>query len=125
MLDALAVRLRLACERGLVLRHYRGGAVVIAVVGHRYFGVLDDEGGVSGGVGKLEVLRWGVVTRLPAAFIEVVVEGEDVSVDEGVIELPDGVLVVLDDMSVEAVVVGAVVVVVVVEPGVALAPLLL
>jgi hypothetical protein len=104
--------------------------VVIAVVGHQYFGALDDEGGV----GKLELLRC-VVTRLPAAFIEVVVELEDVSVDEGVIvvavsvdegavELPDGVLTLLDDKSVDAVVAG-VVVVVVVEPGAALAPLLL
>jgi hypothetical protein len=135
MLHSLAIGLRLARERGGILRRRRRRTVVaVLVVSHRYRVVLvvvvvvvsDEEGGV---------LAFGVVSRLPAAFIVVVAFGDvvDVSPDvdegveaiealpEGVIELPAG-----EEVSVEAVVVeGVVVVVVVLEPLAALAPDLL
>lgn len=108
----------------LVVRHLQ--RVVFVEV------LSDDEGGEVG------PLVLGVVTRLPAAFIEVVALGDVVDASlavvtvvdaDGVIELPAGVVELPegDEVSVETVVVAGIVVtvVVVLEPPAALAPELL
>lgn len=140
VLDALAVRLRLAHEwRGILRRRGRGRTVAIPVVRHRQRVVfVDIFSGDEGGEGEPLVL--GVVTRLPAAFIVVVALGDvvdaSIAVDavvavgepDGVIELPAGLveLPAGEDVSVVVVVAGMVVtVVVVLEPPAALAPELL
>lgn len=134
VVHALAVRLGPALERlALLRRHWGRRVVAVLFVGHRqrvvFVVVSEDEGGV-----------FGVVVRVPAAFIEVVVLGEVVEAVEaslvvvavepdGVDELSEGVVGLLggEVVSVDAVVVGVVVVVVVVVvlPLAALAPELL
>jgi hypothetical protein len=110
--------------------------VAIPVVRHRQRVVFVEvwSGDEGGGV---EPLVLGVVTRLPAAFIAVVALGDVVdaslAVDavgepDGVIKLPAGLveLPAGEDVSVDAVVAGVVVtVVVVLEPPAALTPELL